>query len=150
MIEYLLGLLYYETLLVFGIYVSAAFSGIIFHRKNIIVLFGFNCVISLIQFIVFSYYGIPVSEQLYPIIGHLPIILFLIFYYKKEILTSVISVAGAYLCCQLGKWISVILMVFISNKCAFYVMNVIVLIIIAYLIVQYVAKAVNAILSQSR
>lgn len=49
--------------------------------------------------------GVDVTQQLYPLIVHLPLILILILALKRPVGVSLVSVCTAYLCCQLPRWV---------------------------------------------
>ena len=76
MLETILGFCHYGIILVFGIYLSAAFLGIVLNRRNVLILLGFSCVVGLINVISYVIFGSDVTEEIYPMITHLPLILF--------------------------------------------------------------------------
>ena len=99
----ILGYINFGVLLIFGVVVSAAFSGIIFNRKNIVILSGLCAALLLLQFSCYALLGYERTNELYPFICHLPIALFLTLYYKCRFSYSVFSIMTAYLLCQIGK-----------------------------------------------
>ncbi len=108
MIDTITGFARYILTLLFGVFVSASFSGIRKSTKNTVLLSAF-CISDLaFQWIVFYTQGIDKTTTLYPLITHLPLFLFLVLIMKKKPLPSLLSVTTAYLCCQICNWISVI------------------------------------------
>ena len=93
-----LGLVHNATTLLFGVYISAAFLGIKMHRKNILTMFIFSLCVGIFFVLSFVLFGERVTEQLYPLIIHLPLVLFLTLYYKYRAALSTLSVLTAYLC----------------------------------------------------
>lgn len=91
--------------LLFGIYCSAFFLGVKSNKKNILSLFLLFCVQGSLYLINSAFFGEALALQSYPFIVHLPLILFLSFYYKFPLISSCVSVFSAYLCCQLSNWI---------------------------------------------
>lgn len=101
----ILAFLHHGTTLLFGIYISALFLGIRMTRKNITALFGFACIVGIVYALTFVMSGENVAKQIYPLIIHLPLILFLHFFYKYKTMLCIFSVFTAYLCCQISNWI---------------------------------------------
>ena len=91
--------------LLFGIYCSAFFLGVKSNKKNILSLFLLFCVQGSLYLINSAFFGETLALQSYPLIVHLPLILFLSLYYKFPLISSCVSVFSAYLCCQLSNWI---------------------------------------------
>ena len=72
------------TTLLFGVYASAAFLGIRMNRKNILALLTFSCITGVFYVLFFVLHGTSFTEQVYPFIIHIPLVLFLTFYYKYK------------------------------------------------------------------
>ena len=93
------------TTLLFGIYCSAFFLGIKSNKKSILTLFLLFCIQGGLYLVISTLFGEAAAQQSYPLIVHLPLILFLSLHYKYPLISSGISVFSAYLCCQLSNWI---------------------------------------------
>lgn len=107
MITTLIELIRFGFSLLFGVALSVCFAGIEYTRKNKSI--GFFCLILLIvQASYWWLFGIDFTAKLYPLIAHLPMILFLIIYFKRPWLISIVSVFFAYLYCQVPRWIGII------------------------------------------
>ena len=76
----ILSYLHNATTLLFGIYISAAFLGILMNRRNILTLLGFSVSIGIIYLVSYYFLGTSGTEKIYPLIIHLPLILFLTFF----------------------------------------------------------------------
>lgn len=100
-----LGLIRFGFSLLFGVALSVSFAGIARTPKNHFAV-GFACVMLLfVQSACWWFWGIDLTSKLYPLIIHLPMILFLTLYLKRPWLISTVSVLSAYLCCQVPRWI---------------------------------------------
>ena len=95
-------------LLLFGICASAAFSGIRLHWRNIPSLFGIFVFCGIIQLVCYLTLSEDAVRKLYPLITHLPCVLFLCLFYRKSVVTALASVFSAYLCCQFTKWFAIL------------------------------------------
>lgn len=104
MIEQVLYYTHYALLLLFGVVICAAFSGITASRKNLILLSFLTVLCGVLQISIYVLLGETAVWQLYPLITHLPMILALRFLFGRHILHAVTAIASAYLCCQPAKW----------------------------------------------
>lgn len=148
MIESVLELLHYGIILIFGIYLSAAFLGIQMNRKNGLILLAFSAVEGMINTIAFAWYGLKFTEHVYPIIIHLPLMLFLIFFYKYKVIPTVLSVFMAYLCCQISNWVGVLFLYITSMDWVYYSVRIIVDVLILILLIRFVSVAVAQLLQK--
>ena len=48
------------------------------------------------------------TEQMYPLIIHLPLLLFLKFFYKYRWISAITAIFVAYLCCQISNWMGLL------------------------------------------
>ena len=92
----------------FGIVLSAAFCNITWSRRKVLEMALFTLGIFLLQAVV--YFGITpeLGQYLYPLHTHLPLILILCLLSRQR-LWPVISVLTAYLCCQLRRWLALLI-----------------------------------------
>lgn len=86
MLEFSLGMLNNSTLLLFGVFVSAAILSIPFHKKNIIILLAFCVGVNAMQFASYAAIGLKGAMWWYPIVTHLPSVLLFSLYYKRKII----------------------------------------------------------------
>jgi len=94
---------------VFGLFLSVYISGSWETKKQRNYLIALCPMLLLIQCIVMVFWDENIVEKIYPVIAHLPIVLFLVFVLKKELGVSIVSVLTAYLCCQMPHWIEIAL-----------------------------------------
>jgi len=116
----ILSLIHNTTTLLFDVYASAAFLGIRMNRKNILALLTFSCITGVFYVLSFVSYGASFTEQVYPFIIHIPLVLFLTFYYKYKMANSVLAVLTAYLCCQISNWIGIAALTLTNQEWVYY------------------------------
>ena len=93
---------------IFGMVLSAAFCDIYWTKRKQFLMAGSMCGLLLIQGLLFYRFDTTVVQYLYPVITHLPIIGFLWFFSKRKF-WPVIAVLTAYLCCQLRRWLALLI-----------------------------------------
>ena len=93
---------------IFGMILSASFCDIVWTRKKKLLLIGSMAGLLLLQGIVYSLGGSMAVRHLYPVITHLPLALILLIFTKQRLWT-VVSVLTAYLCCQLRRWLALLI-----------------------------------------
>lgn len=108
MLESILAVLHNATTLLFGVYISAAFLGVRMNRHNVFTLLIFSGAVGIIYIAAYLDLGTEGTEKIYPLIIHLPLVLFLSRYYKYKPALSALSVLTAYLCCQISKWVGLV------------------------------------------
>lgn len=148
MIESILGFLHYGIILVFGIYLSAAFLGIQMNRKNGLILLAFSAVVGIINSVSFIGYGLVFTEKVYPIIIHLPLMLFYIFFYKCKVVPTALSVFMAYLCCQISNWVGMLFLNITRLDWVYYSVRIVVDILVLVLLIRFASVAVAQLLQK--
>ena len=99
---------------IFGMILSAAFCDIQWTRLKMWILTGSIAVILMLQGIVYFWIDSNIVEIIYPLITHLPLIIVLCVL-SKEYLWSTVSVLTAYLCCQLRRWLALLIVAIFSG-----------------------------------
>lgn len=99
---------------IFGIILSAAFCDIQWTRQKGLVLAGSIAVILMFQGIIYFWVDSNIVEILYPFITHLPLTI-LLSVLSKKCLWSAVSVLTAYLCCQLRRWLALLIVAIFSG-----------------------------------
>ena len=141
MINSVLELLHHAVTLLFGVYISAAFLGIRMSRKNIAILCGFSAAVGVVSTLVFIFFGEAFTAQIYPLIIHLPLILFLTFFYKCTALSSTLSVLTAYLCCQISKWVGLAILSITDAEWVYYSVRIVTTVVVFAVLIRYVSNA---------
>ena len=93
---------------VFGMILSASFSDIVWSRKKKIAMLGSMAGLLMIQGIILYFMETEMVRFLYPVITHFPLMLLLLILTKKK-LWAVVSVLVAYLCCQVRRWLALLI-----------------------------------------
>ena len=114
--SFLCDSIYFITVFLFGSAASVCFTGVPFNRKNILSLSVFCALDGILQIISFAVFGQEISRGLYPVVVHLPLVLFLWLIYKCSWITSIVSVLTAYMCCQIPLWCGLAVRLFSDNK----------------------------------
>ena len=93
---------------VFGMILSASFCDIVWSRKKKIAMLGSMAGLLMIQGIILYFMETEMVRFLYPVITHFPLMLLLLILTKKK-LWAVVSVLVAYLCCQVRRWLALLI-----------------------------------------
>lgn len=148
MVVSVLSFLHHATTLLFGVYVSAAFLGISMNRKNVWTLFGFSTAVGAVylgSFLLFSTEG---TEKLYPLIVHLPLILFLTWYSKQKAVLCTLAVLTAYLCCQVSKWIGLVAWNLTQTEWVYYGVRIVITAVVFAVLMKKVPDAAALLLQK--
>lgn len=141
-------ILHHAVTLLFGVYLSAAFLGIRMNRKNIVILFGFSSALGVVCALSFIFFGDVFTTQVYPLIIHLPLILFLTFFYKYTALRSTLSVLTAYLCCQISKWIGLAMLDITELEWVYYSVRIVTTVVIFSVLIRFVSNAATQLMQK--
>lgn len=99
---------------VFGMVLSAAFCDIAWTRKKVFAMLGGIAVILLLQGVFYLGIDPGIVHEIYPLITHIPLIVVLCILNRK-CLWPTISVLTAYLCCQLRRWLALLIVAVFSG-----------------------------------
>ena len=148
----LLQILFYThhlTTLLFGVFLSAFFLGVNRDWKNIGILLlsalasGLLCLISI--FLI----GTEFSDEIYPFVVHLPLLLILVFYYKFRWLQSLTSILTAYLCCQYSNWAGIFVLTLTHQEWCYYLCRILVTLIVFFLLCRYLCPTTALLFEKS-
>lgn len=145
----LMSFINYEMILFFGVFLSVIFAGITRNKKNVIIVLSLCVFISLLQLAVFRLLGLDATVKFYPLIAHLPIVLLLVLYFKKRFVASIFAIASAYLCCQLAKWLSILVQSITGLEWTYYISHYIFLVAICVLIIKYISASIITVFEKS-
>lgn len=104
-----LTLIYGVLLLAFGFVLTAAFANIRFTGENVLLFLCLYIISGGLQLITMFIASEEVVWKVYPLITHLPLILFLHLTYHKSVATSVTATFTAYLFCIPPKWFGILI-----------------------------------------
>ena len=148
MLQFILGMLNNSTLLIFGVFVSAAILGIQFHKKNILILLAFCIGVNMLQFIAYVNIGLNGTECLYPVITHLPSVLLYCLYYRRKLVPSLFAIMSAYLCCQLSAWLGVLALLITDTLWVTYGIRTAITVFLGFFIIRYITSSIGIILTK--
>jgi len=144
-----LEIMNYTLLLIFGTVVSILFAGYEKTPKNqrAIALL----IIGILSIQLTSYYslGLALTAKLYPLITHLPNVLFIEFYLKKPRSIAIVSMLVAFLCCQPPNRLGEALQLIWNGKVTFHIGYSLGLLMMFYLIQRFVVSSVHQVMSYS-
>jgi hypothetical protein len=141
----------YILVLAFGAVITVYFAGYEKTkqcRKSVI-----SIILMIFSLQLTSYYlvGFAATTKLYPLITHVPMVIFIERYLKKPRSIAIVSVLTAYLCCQPPNWLGIAAhYCWNSNDLAFFIGDSLGILIMFYLIHKYIAASVNQVMSYSR
>ncbi len=148
MLVQVLSFIHNATTMVFGILISAFFLGIRKNSRNILVLLGVCAFEGFLYGISSLVFGEVFTQWCYALIIHVPLIAFLVLYYKYPIVSSCISVFSAYLCCQLSNWIG-LLMLFVTNEqWCYYTSRILTTVITFFFLCRFVCRTTATIFTR--
>ena len=130
---------------VFGMILSASFCGVTWNRKKQIIMAGSAAGLLLLQGVLIYCMETEIVRLLYPLITHLPLVIILMFLTKRRLWT-VVSVCTAYLCCQVRRWLALVLAAVLGGD--IFVQNISELIItipLLLFLLKYISPAVRSI-----
>lgn len=138
-------LLNFTSVGVFGMVLSAAFCDILWTRKKVLAMLGGIVVILLFQGIIYFGVDSDIVEELYPLITHIPLIVVLCILNRKS-LWSTISVLTAYLCCQLRRWLALLVVAVFSGDSVMQDMTELIMTLpILLILIWFIAPAVRSV-----
>ncbi|MEG2166123.1 MAG: GHKL domain-containing protein [Ruthenibacterium sp.] len=148
--ERLLSIFNYGLVLLFGVFLSVLFAGKSKSKRDRLNIILFSVFTLCVQTLCSFFFGLSITTKLYPLITHLPLILFLICILKKPVGVSIISVLTAYFCCQLPRWAGVLFLHFFHTNIAYLLAYSISVIIFFFLIWRFFAQSVYQAMIYSR
>ena len=97
------------VVLVFGVFVSAAFIGVDLHeRRSDIALLAFAAACGAVLAWIGATLGGEAVLRFYPLVVHVPLVALLSWFFHRNVFGSATAVFTAYLCCQIGKWVGIV------------------------------------------
>ena len=138
------------TTMMFGIFLSAFLLGVRQNRKNAGILFLFFCCEGLIYLTCSTLLGDTMALQLYPLLIHVPVILFLTFYYKYPLAAGFISTLSAYLFCQISNWVGLFVLTLTQAQWCYYTARIITTLITFFMLLRFVCRTTAAIFAKDQ
>lgn len=150
MTDTILFFLHHSLNLLWGVFLSAAFCGVRFTRRNVIIVSSIfaACGISQLSALIFSNGTESMVWKLYPLVVHLPLIVLLCVIFKKKPLTSLASVSLAYLCCQPSKWFGLFTESLVENSSVVWCVKIVVAICVTGVILRCFSSYISIIFNK--
>lgn len=145
----ILEYLHYGITLLFGVYLTAAFLGIRFNGRNVLILLLFSCGEGILNIISYVWLGFDVTEKIYPLIIHLPLVLFLVFLYRVRVISVVVALSVSYLCCQISNWMGLFINNFIHLDWIYYSVRIVISILFFIVLIRFVTWGMEQLLQKS-
>ena len=128
---------------IYGMVLSVAFCNIIWTKGKYWILTGSMAGLLVLQGAMVIGVGADMVWKLYPVITHIPMVL-IVYHFCKKRLWSVIAVLTAYLCCQLRRWISLLVLnVDASEFLTLDLVEIIITIPLLMLLIHFVAPSIR-------
>lgn len=105
----MLSVINYALVLLYGLFLSVHISGGWSDNQAKKLVYLLCPLFLLLQGLCWLLWGIDVTRRIYPLVIHLPLVLTLMLVLKKKFGVALISVCTAYLCCQLPRWVKLLI-----------------------------------------
>lgn len=115
---------HHATTLLFGVFVSAVFLDIDLDRRNALELLGVSVVTGGAFALANAWGGELWAKQLYPLLVHIPLAVFLVLRHRKSPLLTLLAVTTAYLSCQVSNWVGLFALSAAGSMVAYYVARI--------------------------
>ena len=123
--ETILWAIHHATTLLFGVFASAALCGIEINRRHSLELVVVGAITGTAFSLANAVGGELFARQAYPLIVHLPLIIYLCVRYSVNPLLAMLGVTSAYLSCQFSNWMGIAALAATGSQIAYYVVRII-------------------------
>ena len=124
-VEMVLWAIHHATTLLFGVFASAALCGIEINRRHALELVGVGAATGAAFSIANVVGGELFARQVYPLVVHLPLTVYLCARYRLSPLLVMLGVTSAYLSCQFSNWMGIAALAATDSQIAYYVARII-------------------------
>ena len=123
-VEMVLWAIHHATTLLFGVFASAALCGVEINRRHALELLGIGAATGTAFSIANAVGGELFARQAYPLVVHLPLIVFLCARYRLSPLLAALGVTSAYLSCQFSNWMGIAAFAATDSQVAYYLARI--------------------------
>ena len=143
MIDSILFYVHHTLTLLWGVILTAAFSGVRLTRKNALILGGIFAACGISMLATLLLLGEKRVWELYPLIVHalLGVLLGLVFH--KRPVTVLASVSLAYLCCQPSKWCGMLVETFVSSQTPVWCVKILVALVMVMVTLRFLVGYIS-------
>ncbi len=149
MIEAAIEFSRYFIALLFGTAIAVSFAGISRTQKNHISLGCLTVILFILQIVSLRLWGMAVTVKLYPLLSHLPVVIFIVVYLKRSWLTSLTSMFASFLCCQPPRWVGTVAGVAFNSASMNHVGYVLTAFLMYCLLQKYAVKSIHHLMERS-
>ena len=141
----IIALLNGTAVAIFGMILSASFCDIAWNRKKQIIIVGSMAGLLAVQGIVIYFMEIEAVRLFYPVITHLPLMIILYLFTKQQLWVTA-SVLTAYLCCQIRRWLALLVTAILGGDAVTQeITELMITIPLLLLLLKYISPAVRTI-----
>lgn len=149
MIETAIEFSRYFIALLFGATVAVSFAGMKLTRKNHLALGCLTVILFILQIGSLRLWGMAVTIKLYPLLSHLPVVIFIVVYLKRPWLISLTSMFVSFLYCQPPRWIGTVAGEIFDSASMNHVGYILVAFLTYYLLQKYAVKSIRHLMERS-
>jgi hypothetical protein len=149
MIETAIEFSRYWFALLFGMVVAVSFAGIPRTRKNYLVVVCFSLFLFILQVICLFSWGMAFTVKIYPLLSHIPVVVFIVVYLKRTWLISLTSMFVSFLCCQPPRWIGAVAGDALDSVSMDHIGYIVTGFFLYYILQKYVIKSVRHLVERS-
>lgn len=145
------GIFCYGLILLFGVGVTAVFTeGPRLSRRRLTTLLAFSVCSILIQSVCWVFFGMDRTKQLYPLIIHLPLLLFMTAGLRHPWYQALTGICSAYLCLQIPRWMALTAQAAFGDQRLYYTVYIPAICLTYHLLWRYVSGPASRLIAQSR
>lgn len=148
--ERVLFFAYGIAVLVFGVWLSGVFSGLRAEKENALPLLGIFTFCGLLQIGGYAFLSEDLVWKLYPLITHLPMVVFLRVKFRKRLPVALAAVLTAYLCCQPAKWLRLFVEILTESASWGYAAQILALAVSLVVLTKYLAPCLSELFNRGR
>ena len=123
-VEMVLWAIHHATTLLFGVFASAALCGVELNRRHALELVVATILTGTAFSIANAVGGELFARQAYPLVVHLPLIVFLCARYRLSPLLATLGLTSAYLSCQFSNWMGIAAFAATDSQIAYYLARI--------------------------
>ena len=123
-VEMVLWAIHHATTLLFGVFASAALCGVEINRRHSLELLGVGAATGAAFSIANVVGGELLARQAYPLVVHLPLIVYLCVRYRLSPLLATLGLTSAYLSCQFSNWMGIAAFAATDSQIAYYLARI--------------------------
>ena len=124
-VEMVLWAIHHATTLLFGVFASAALCGVELNRRHALELVVVTILTGTAFSIANTVGGELFARQAYPLVVHLPLIIYLCARYRLSPLLAALGVTSAYLSCQFSNWMGIAAFAATDSQIAYYLARIV-------------------------